>query len=94
MLGYTKVVAPFDGVITRKLADVGDLATPGKPIAEMEDPSALRFEADVPEALIGSRQARRQIPGARQRHAGGNRRHGRRNCAGGRPGQPHFSREA
>ena len=53
LLGYTKVVAPFGGVVTRKLFDVGDLATPGKPIAEMEDPSALRFEADVPEALIG-----------------------------------------
>src|SRR5688572_12828911 len=54
MLGYTKVVAPFDGVITRKLADVGDLAAPGKPIAEMENPHSLRFEADVPEALIGN----------------------------------------
>jgi RND family efflux transporter MFP subunit len=54
MLAYTKVVAPFDGVITRKLADVGDLGTPGKAIAEMEDPRALRFEADVPEALIGN----------------------------------------
>lgn len=52
MLGYTKVVAPFDGIVTRKLADVGDLAAPGKPIIEMEDPRALRFEADVPEALI------------------------------------------
>ena len=50
-LSYTKIVAPFDGVITRKLADVGDLAAPGKPIVEMEDPAALRFEADVPEAL-------------------------------------------
>ena len=54
MLGYTKVVAPFNGVVTRKLADVGDLASPGRPIAEMEDPGALRFEADVPEALIGN----------------------------------------
>jgi RND family efflux transporter MFP subunit len=53
MLGYTKVVAPFDGIVTRKLADVGDLAAPGKAIIEMEDPRALRFEADVPEALIG-----------------------------------------
>ncbi len=53
MLGYTKVLAPFDGIVTRKLADVGDLAAPGKPIIEMEDPSALRLEADVPEALIG-----------------------------------------
>jgi RND family efflux transporter MFP subunit len=51
--GYTKLVAPFDGIVTRKLADVGDLAAPGKTIIEMEDPRALRFEADVPEALIG-----------------------------------------
>jgi RND family efflux transporter MFP subunit len=52
MLGYTKIVAPFSGVVTRKLADVGDLAAPGKLLFEVEDPSALRLEADVPEALI------------------------------------------
>ena len=52
LLGYTKIIAPFDGVITRKLADVGDLAAPGKPLLAMEDPQALRFEADVPEAII------------------------------------------
>lgn len=53
MLGYTKVVAPFTGVITRKHADVGDLAAPGKPLLEMEDSTVLRFEADVPEAVVG-----------------------------------------
>jgi len=52
MLGYTKIKAPFDGVITSKLADVGDLAAPGKPLLEIEDPLALRFEAHVPEAII------------------------------------------
>lgn len=52
-LGYMTIVAPFDGVITRKSADVGDLATPGKMLLEIEDPAALRFEADVPEAIIG-----------------------------------------
>ena len=62
MLGYTKIVAPFDGIVTRKLADVGDLATPGKPIIEMEDPAALRFEADVPEALIGNVKLGAQLP--------------------------------
>jgi multidrug efflux pump subunit AcrA (membrane-fusion protein) len=36
MLDYARVHAPFDGVITRKLADVGDLALPGKPLLEME----------------------------------------------------------
>lgn len=54
LLGYAKIAAPFDGVITRKLADVGDMAAPGRPVAEMENPSALRFEADVPESLVGS----------------------------------------
>ena len=52
MLGYTNIVAPFEGIITRKLAGVGDLAAPGKPIAEIEDPGALRFEAHAPESLI------------------------------------------
>ena len=54
MLDYTKVAAPFAGVITRKLADVGDLAAPGKPLLGIEDSRALRLEADVPEALIGN----------------------------------------
>ncbi len=53
MLSYTKVTAPFSGVITRKHADVGDLATPGKPLLDMEDSTALRLEADVPEAVVG-----------------------------------------
>ena len=52
MLGYTKVIAPFDGIVIAKRADVGDLASPGKPLLEIEDPTALRLEADVPEALL------------------------------------------
>lgn len=61
-LGYTKIVAPFDGVVTRKLADVGDLAAPGKPILEMEDPAAFRFEADVPEALMSEIRIGEKLP--------------------------------
>jgi RND family efflux transporter MFP subunit len=60
MLGYARGVVPFDGVITRKLAEVGDLATPGRTLLEIEDPQALRLEADVPEALLS-----RVRPGAR-----------------------------
>jgi RND family efflux transporter MFP subunit len=54
LMGYTRVDAPFDGVITRKLADVGDLAAPGKPLLELEDSRTLRLEADVPEAIVGT----------------------------------------
>ena len=53
MRDYTKVTAPFAGVITRKHADVGDLAAPGKPLLDMEDYRTLRLEADVPEAVVG-----------------------------------------
>jgi RND family efflux transporter MFP subunit len=52
MMSYARVTAPFDGVVTRKLADVGDLATPGRPLLEIEAPTALRFEADLPEAIL------------------------------------------
>lgn len=52
MMGYARVTAPFDGVVSRKLAEVGDLAAPGRPLLEIEDRGALRFEADIPEALI------------------------------------------
>jgi RND family efflux transporter MFP subunit len=54
LLSYTKVDAPFDGTITRKLADVGDLAAPGKPLLELEDSHTLRLEADVPEAVVAT----------------------------------------
>ncbi|MCS7338877.1 MAG: efflux RND transporter periplasmic adaptor subunit, partial [Verrucomicrobiae bacterium] len=52
MLGYAEVRAPFDGVVNRKFADVGDLAAPGKPLVELEAARGFRFECDIPEALI------------------------------------------
>ena len=52
MLGYAAITAPFGGVITRQLANVGDFASPGRPLLELEDLGTLRLEADVPEAII------------------------------------------
>jgi RND family efflux transporter MFP subunit len=51
--GYSKVLAPFDGVVARKLADEGDLAMPGKPLLELEGRAGLRLVADVPSLLSG-----------------------------------------
>jgi len=42
--------APFAGVITSKLASVGDTALPGHALLVLEARSALRLEAQVPEA--------------------------------------------
>lgn len=54
MLGYTRVMAPFDGVITARLADLGDLTSPGSPLLDLESLGTPRFEAGIPEALTSS----------------------------------------
>jgi RND family efflux transporter MFP subunit len=51
MMGYVEIAAPFDGVVTKKWADAGDLATPDKPLVDIEDPSSLQMEADIPETI-------------------------------------------
>ncbi len=61
MLGYARVVAPFDAAVSRKLAEVGDLATPGRPLLELEVPGELRLEADVGEALIERLQPQQTV---------------------------------
>ncbi len=48
-LAYTHVVAPFDGLVTDKKADVGTLASPGMPIFTIEDLRRYRLEATVNE---------------------------------------------
>jgi multidrug efflux system membrane fusion protein len=48
-LSYTHIVAPFDGLITDKKADVGTLASPGMPIFTLEDLRRYRLEATVNE---------------------------------------------
>ncbi len=52
MLGYTTITAPFAGQVTRKLANVGDLATPGTPLLEMENNRQLQVVTAVPEGLV------------------------------------------
>jgi len=42
--------APFDGVVTAKLVNVGETALPGRPLLVVEGRGALRFEARVPES--------------------------------------------
>lgn len=51
LLEYTKVTAPFTGVITRKLVQSGDLATPGLPLFAIESANGLRAEVEVPASL-------------------------------------------
>lgn len=52
MLNYSRITAPFTGVITRKLANIGDLATPGTPLLYLEEENNLQVLTDIPEAMI------------------------------------------
>lgn len=54
MLGYTKIRAPFDGVIARRLAQAGDLASPGQLLLEIEGSAGFEVEAGVPDSLAGA----------------------------------------
>jgi RND family efflux transporter MFP subunit len=51
-LGYTRIRAPFDGVVTAKNVDVGALASPGLPLLTIEDTHGFRLEASVDEGDI------------------------------------------
>jgi RND family efflux transporter MFP subunit len=51
MLSYTVLKAPFDGVVSRKMTNAGDLAAPGMPLLEVEGTDRFELEANVPESL-------------------------------------------
>lgn len=61
-LSYTVVRAPFDGVITEKQVEAGELASPGQPLLKMEDPQRLRLESTVAEGDLKSVSRGEKIP--------------------------------
>jgi membrane fusion protein, multidrug efflux system len=69
--GYTAVVAPFGGVVSARLVEVGELVTVGKPLMSGFDPSQMRVIVDVPEyrlADIGAHpQAMIELPSLNRR---------------------------
>lgn len=54
MLRYTKLLAPFDGVIVKKFVEVGDSVQPGQPILEFAKSNHLSIEVNVPVSLMGT----------------------------------------
>ena len=61
-VSYTVVTAPFDGVITEKKIEVGEIASPGQPLLKMEDPQRLRLEATVAEGDLQALSRGATIP--------------------------------
>ncbi len=54
ILSYSSLTAPFSGVVTQKLAEVGSIANPGMPILTIEQNGILQVSASVAESDISN----------------------------------------
>ena len=52
MLGYSRIRAPFAGVVTSRTADPGALAAPGVPLLAIDSAGPLQFQTTVDESAI------------------------------------------
>ena len=48
----TKAIAPFDGVIMKKMVEIGDTVQPGQPLIVFSYSKFLRIQAEVPARLM------------------------------------------
>ncbi|MGC5324660.1 efflux RND transporter periplasmic adaptor subunit [Brevibacillus sp. SYSU BS000544] len=53
--------SPFDGIVTEKMIDIGDMATPGVPLVTIER-APYSLEIDVDERKIGTVKVGEQLP--------------------------------
>ncbi|MBL8484600.1 MAG: efflux RND transporter periplasmic adaptor subunit [Rhodocyclaceae bacterium] len=51
--GFTAVTAPYAGVVAARLVELGEMATPGKPLMSGFDPRELRVVANIPQYMLG-----------------------------------------
>lgn len=50
---FARITAPFDGVVTEKMVESGNMAAPGTPLIRVEDTGGFRLEVRVDESRIG-----------------------------------------
>jgi RND family efflux transporter MFP subunit len=50
---FTTIAAPFDGMVTEKMVEPGNMASPGMPLLRLEDTRGFRLEVRVDESLAG-----------------------------------------
>lgn len=63
---FTTVLSPIDGIVSQRHTELGEMATPGKPLLTLHDPSDLRVTAEVPQhkldAVRSSMRAKVEFP--------------------------------
>jgi len=60
-LEYSRIRAPFNGIVTHKKADSGTLASPGMPIFTVEDTRRYRLEVAINESDMRYARTRGQV---------------------------------
>jgi len=53
VLSHTRVVAPMDGIVVERLAEVGATVVPGTPLFRLVDPETLWVAARIDESVVG-----------------------------------------
>ena len=61
-VGYTRLSAPFAGVVTARKVDPGAMASPGLPLLEVEKFGPLELDVTVDESLVRSIQKDLSVP--------------------------------
>jgi len=51
-LGFSRVTSSIDGIVTRKMTDVGSMASPGVPLLQLEDRASRLVEAGFEERML------------------------------------------
>jgi RND family efflux transporter MFP subunit len=52
MLGYTRLVAPFSGIVTARMVDPGTMAAPGVPLLQVDRAGPLQLQVTVDESAM------------------------------------------
>ncbi|MEY4592377.1 MAG: hypothetical protein RIR18_1272 [Pseudomonadota bacterium] len=63
---HSRIDSPITGIVARRHADLGDMATPGKPLFTIYQPSNLRVVASIPQNRLkdirGTKKAKVEFP--------------------------------
>lgn len=53
-LSHAAVTAPISGIVAQRLTELGEMATPGKPLATVFDPKGMRVIASIPQFQLAA----------------------------------------
>jgi RND family efflux transporter MFP subunit len=68
---FALITAPFDGVVTEKMVEPGNMATPGTPLMRLEDTRGFRLDVWVDQSRIGWIRAGEHVAVSLDSGAGG-----------------------